>query len=157
MQIIEYTDKYKQQVIELILHIQNDEAGIALGIDEQPDLLDVDRFYLSSGGMFWLAVDGEQLIGTIALMDKGSGGCVLKKFFVAKKYRSKGVGFALYKTFLAYAKEHGFEHVVLDTPSVAKASHRFYEKAGFVRIDKTQLPFEYTYPDRASLLYLLTM
>ena len=41
MQIITYQEKYKQQIIDLILHIQNDEAGIDLQIDEQPDLLNV--------------------------------------------------------------------------------------------------------------------
>ena len=30
MEIITYQDKYKQKIIDLILHIQNDEAGINL-------------------------------------------------------------------------------------------------------------------------------
>ena len=40
MEIIKYQDTYKQQVIDLILHIQNSEAKINLTIEEQPDLLD---------------------------------------------------------------------------------------------------------------------
>lgn len=33
MEIITYREEYKQQIINLILHIQNDEAGIALSLD----------------------------------------------------------------------------------------------------------------------------
>ncbi len=47
--------------------------------------------------------------------------------------------------------------IFLDTPSVAHASHRFYERAGFRKIDAGQLPVAYSYPDRDSLLYLLDL
>ena len=50
MKIITYQDKYKQKIIDLILHIQNDEAGINLQIDEQPDLLNVPLYYEKNGG-----------------------------------------------------------------------------------------------------------
>lgn len=134
MRIIEYTEDYAERVRELILHIQNDEAGINLTLEEQPDLLDVETYYL-----------------------KGGGNGVLKKFFVRADRRGKGVGSALYETFYGFARESGFKRILLDTPSVAAASHRFYERAGFVGIDKERLPFEYDYPDRDSYLYLLEM
>lgn len=56
MEIIKYQDTYKQQVINMILHIQNSEAKINLTIEEQPDLLDVPYImkrtaaHLDSGG-----------------------------------------------------------------------------------------------------------
>ena len=46
---------------------------------------------------------------------------------------------------------------LLDTPSVAHASHKFYERAGFHRIDTTDLPIAYSYPDRDSFLYMLDL
>lgn len=74
-----------------------------------------------------------------------------------KDYRSKKVGLVLYQTLLEYAKNAGICHLILDTPSVAHASHVFYEKAGFRRIDASRLPVPYTYPDRQSILYLLDL
>ena len=50
MQIITYQEKYKQQVIDLILHIQNYEAKITLSLEEQPDLLDIPTCYEKDGG-----------------------------------------------------------------------------------------------------------
>ncbi|MCD7821844.1 MAG: GNAT family N-acetyltransferase [Clostridiales bacterium] len=149
--------QYQQQTIDLILHIQNDEAKIALPLEEQPDLLDIPRCYEQKGGGFWLAVENGEVIGTFAFMNYGGGNAVLKKFFVRADWRSKGVGLALYETVLAHLREHGYRLALLDTPAVAVASHRFYERAGFVRITKEQLPFPYQYPDRDSWLYLLVL
>ena len=157
MEILRYSNSYSQQAAALILQIQNAEAGIGLSLEEQPDLSDIERYYFASGGYFWLALNGEQLIGTIALMNMGEGNGVMKKFFVRKDFRHKGVGYELYRTLLKYAEENGFRRIVLDTPSVAVDSHRFYEKAGFSRIKQEELPFEYHYPDRNSLLYILKL
>lgn len=57
MEIIKYQDAYKQQVIDLILHIQNSEAKINLTIEEQPDLLNVPLYYEKNGGAFPVAVE----------------------------------------------------------------------------------------------------
>lgn len=54
MEITTYQEKYKQQIIDLILHIQNDEAKIGLPLEKQPDLLDIPNHYQKSSGEFWL-------------------------------------------------------------------------------------------------------
>lgn len=157
MEIIKYQEKYKQQIIDLILHIQNDEAKINLSIEEQPDLLDIPTCYEKDGGGFWIAVEKDEVLGTFAFMNYGNGNAVLKKFFVRADWRSKKVGFALYQTVIAYLKKHGYKRALLDTPSVATTSHRFYEREGFKKITKEALPFPYEYPDRDSYLYLLNL
>lgn len=157
MEIMNYEDKYKQQIIDLILHIQNDEAGIDLSVKEQPDLLDIPYFYQRNGGEFWIAVENDTIIGTIALMNYGNGNAVLKKFFVKKSHRNKKVGYALYMQLKTFAENNGINVIILDTPSVAKKSHEFYERSGFKRIEKSMLPFSYNYPDRNSYLYMLKL
>ncbi|MCC8078345.1 MAG: GNAT family N-acetyltransferase [Oscillospiraceae bacterium] len=89
MEIIKYQGEYKQQVIDLILHIQNDEAKIDLQIEEQPDLLDVEEYYFKNGGNFLIAIEDNKVIGTFAYMNYGNGNAVLKKFFVAASWRRK--------------------------------------------------------------------
>lgn len=157
MLIKQFTDQYHQQVIDLTLNIQNNEAKISLTLDEQPDLKDIQLNYLNNGN-FWIAVNGQnEVIGTIALMNKGNGYGVLKKFFVRQDYRSRKVGWQLYQSFLNYAMEHQFKVIILDTSAVAKASHRFYERNGFKLISKKDLPISYQYPDRESYLYRLDL
>ncbi|MCM1309007.1 MAG: GNAT family N-acetyltransferase [Butyrivibrio sp.] len=157
MEIITYRGEYREQLIGLILHIQNDEAKINLSLEEQPDLLDIPNFYERDGGKFWLALENNEVVGTLALMNKGNGNGVLKKGFVKKEYRKRGILTRLYGVLLAYAKNNGMKRLMFDTPSIAADCHRFFEKEGYVRISKAEQPFEYDYPDRDSYLYLLTL
>lgn len=152
-----YSPKYSHEIISLILKIQNDEAKINLTLEEQPDLKDIEKFYQAAGGEFWIALDKDKVIGTIGLMNKGNGYAVLKKFFVDTQYRRQKIGLMLYKELLSFALKIGIKHIILDTPSVAKASHNFYECAGFRQIQPEQLPISYSYPDRNSLIYILDL
>lgn len=156
MIIKNYDEKYKKNIIDLILNIQNNEANINLSIEEQPDLLDIEKYYQIKGGQFWIAVnEKDRVIGTIAYMSRENDYGILKKFFVDKNYRCKGIGFKLYKNLLEFANEKNCKGLILDTPSVAVNSHRFYEKMGFRKINKEELPINYDYPDRNSYLYML--
>ncbi len=155
MEIFPFEEKYKSEVIDLILSIQNGEANINLPIEEQPDLNCITKAYINKDGNFWLALENEQVIGSIGLMKVDKDWSVLKKFFVRQDYRSKKVGLALYERLLDFARSKGYRHVILDTPSVAVKSHSFYERAGFKKIQKSDLPITYIYPDRDSILYKL--
>ena len=157
MEIETYSGKYDGEIIDLILDIQNNESKIDLSLEEQPDLMDIKRCYQQGGGEFWIAMENGKVIGTIGIMMKENRCAVMKKFFVDAEYRSQKVGLALYKKLLEYAENAGVKHIILDTPSVAKASHRFYEKAGFRIIELSELPVEYTFPDRDSLVYILDL
>ena len=81
MRIISYREEFKQQVIDLILHIQNEEAKINLALQQQPDLLDIKDSYISRGGEFLVAIENGVVIGTIACMNYGDHNAVLKKVF----------------------------------------------------------------------------
>ncbi len=155
MRIEPYSGRFDDEIISLILSIQNDEAKIGLSLQEQPDLLDIHCSYQETGGEFWVALSDGKVIGTIGLMMQEKHCAILKKFFVKKEFRSQKVGWALYQELLRFARGAGVRQIVLDTPSVAHASHRFYEKAGFCRIDPSELPIPYVYPDRNSRLYRL--
>lgn len=158
MKIQQITNDYQEEMVSLILGIQNQEAKINLSIEEQPDLLDVENSYIQSGGNFWVAInDNNHVVGTIAVMKIDNDWCALKKFFVRKDYRSKKIGLLLYRQLYSFAKEAGFSHIILDTPSVAIKSHRFYEKAGFRSVSKNDIPCAYNYPDRNSLIYRLDL
>lgn len=150
-----YSGKFDDDIISLILSIQNNEAKINLPLEEQPDLLDIRLYYQKNGGEFWIALSDGKVIGTIGLMLKEQNCAVMKKFFVKKEFRSQKIGLALYNELLKFAKHAGVQHIILDTPSVAYASHKFYENAGFHKINAQELPISYVYPDRESILYVL--
>lgn len=154
IEITTYRGEYKQQIIDLILHIQNDEAGINLSLEEQPDLLNIRESYEKEGGEFWVAIMDGNVIGTLAIMNKGNGNAVLKKGFVKKEYRKHGILTQLYEVMMTFAKEKDFSLLLFDTPSVTTDCHHFFEKREFIRITKDEIPFHYEYPDRNSYLYI---
>jgi GNAT superfamily N-acetyltransferase len=155
-----YESSHHEEAVGLILHVQNVESKVGISLEDQPDLLDIEGSYLTTGGGFWVALDDAgHVVGTIGLLVKTASVAVLKKFFVNAAYRGAGTGCAsqLFDALLSHAKARGIETIVLDTPSVATRSHAFYERVGFIRISEAELPVQYDYPNRNSLLYRLDL
>lgn len=50
MTIVRYEDRHRDEVIDLVLHVQNAEYGVGISIDEQPDILDITTHYIEPGG-----------------------------------------------------------------------------------------------------------
>jgi N-acetylglutamate synthase-like GNAT family acetyltransferase len=82
------------------------------------------------------------VIGTIALIDIGNFQGVLRKMFVLPEYRGQtiGVGNKLLETLIHWSQQKGLNKIYLGTTEQFKAAHRFYEKNGFIEIEKAQLP-----------------
>mgnify|MGYP003400249790 FL=1 len=137
-----YTEKYKADIAALILNIQNNEFNVPVTLADQPDLLDIENFYFKKKGNFWVAVEDEKLIGTIALIDFDKGQAALRKMFVHKDYRGKekAVGQLLLDTLLAWCKQKNIFEIYLGTVEQLHAAKKFYVKNGFVKIEKTTLP-----------------
>lgn len=145
IQIIEYQEQYTSQLVELILGIQVGEYGIATSLEAQPDLLQIPEFYQVNNGNFWLALDGEKVVGTISLKIFSATQGALRKMFVADGYRGKPYNIAqqLFDRLYATAKQQQLTTIYLGTTDKYLAAHRFYEKNGFTLMNKTQLPEEF--------------
>ncbi len=131
-----------QAIIDLVLPIQQDEFGVAVTLEDQPDMLNIEAAYIAGGGNFWGAFDRDHLIGTIALLKTGERMAALRKMFVKKAYRGKSTGIAqtLLNTLLNYCCETGITDVYLGTAPQLEAAQRFYEKNGFEQIAVGDLP-----------------
>ena len=77
-----YDDRYKEEVINLILHVQNVEYGVGISAEEQPDILDIQSNYINDGGNFWVALnDNGEVVGSIGLQKENERGCRIKEIF----------------------------------------------------------------------------
>jgi len=142
LEIIEYDIQYQQETIDLIVGIQAGEYGLPITAADQPDLRNVHAFYQRGNGNFWLALDRNKVIGSIALIDIGNNQVALRKMFVHPDFRGKdkAAAWQLMQEVFAWCRLKGVKDIFLGTVSQFKASHRFYEKNGFREIDKEQLP-----------------
>ncbi|MBW6525240.1 GNAT family N-acetyltransferase [Sphingomonas sp. RHCKR7] len=150
-EIVEYRGGRDPEIAAFILAIQRDDVGVYVAIEDQPELLDLAHAY--GQGAFWLAAAGGEIVGTIGMMRFGEIG-VLKKLFVRQDHRGRGgVAHALYERALAWTMAQHLTAILLDTPAVATRSHAFYERMGFHRASRTDLPAGYAFPDRDSLIF----
>ncbi|MCM3716531.1 GNAT family N-acetyltransferase [Alkalihalobacillus oceani] len=137
-----YSSKNQAEVVQLIVHIQQEEYKIAITKDDQPDLFQVEEFYQTEDGNFWVAMYGGKVVGTISLLDIGNKQVALRKMFVAKEFRGSTYKTAslLLATAIAWAKERQIKAIYLGTTPQFLAAHRFYEKNGFTRVSPDDLP-----------------
>ena len=135
-----YAEADRQGVCALISAIQRDEFELAVTLADQPDLLDVPGFYGRGCGGFWVARAGGEVIGSIALLDIWGGQGALRKMFVTRDWRGRGVARALLDALLGHAAASGLHDIFLGTTTRFLAAQRFYEKHGFQRIEQAALP-----------------
>jgi putative acetyltransferase len=131
-----------EQIIELILPIQQIEHGIPVTLDDQPDLLDIEKFYFQTGGGFWGARNQNEIVGTIALIAIGNQAGTIRKMFVKKEFRGRELGIAqqLLEKLMGHCRSAGITDLYLGTVHILKAAIRFYERNGFRQIAKSDLP-----------------
>lgn len=91
--------------------------------------------YAPPKGRLYLAYDGDEPLGCIALRNLEEGICEMKRLFVRDAGRGRGIGKMLIETILNDAKAIGYERMRLDTypPKMGKAVS-LYEAYGFYEI-----------------------
>lgn len=140
--ITEYQSQYQEHVVELILSIQQNEYDIPITTEDQPDLFSIEEFYQVRNGNFWVALVEGRAVGTISLLDIGDKRVALRKMFVHKDFRGSAFGTArlLLESAVNWAKEKSVTDIYLGTTPQFLAAHRFYEKNGFIQINRDELP-----------------
>lgn len=157
--ISQFEDKYTQDVIDIVLHFQNDGTRPEVSVNDQPDLLNISGEYIARGGNFWIAKDNEKLIGSIGIMPYSSEIAVMKKFFVYEIYQGEPyhIGRKLYDALLSFAREQGYKTILLDTPHNTARAHEFYQKAGFLKVDEEDLPIQFSHPYKDCDFFMLEL
>ena len=154
-----WTPEVGPAAIALVLDIQQRELGVPITLADQPDLADVARAYFVNAGGFWVAREGDDVVGTIALLDDGGGAPALRKMFVRADRRGRAFGVAqrLFDALLAHARARSLPQLTLGTRPEMHAAHRFYERNGFVRIGEADLPATFPRMKLDSVFYRLDL
>ena len=112
---------------------------------EDPDLGRFSCMYDRPNRRYWVAEDDKGFvvagvgIGEIA---EAPGVCELQKMYSEPAVRGSGVASLLMDRALAFAAEH-YDRCYIETLSPMTRAHRFYEKYGFVRLEKPLLETEH--------------
>ena len=91
--------------------------------------------YVAPHGGLWIAVEGDAVVGCVALQPLPSGGGEVKRMFVDAEWRGRGVGRALLETLIASARDRGHREIRLGTLPEMIEAQALYRSVGFVPIE----------------------
>jgi putative acetyltransferase len=126
--ILPFQSEYQAEVRKLIL------AGLAehwgtLDPTKNPDLHDITRTY--ANGIFLVAWQNNQIIGTGALLPKSNDTAEIVRMSVIPSMRRKGIGKKILQKLCERAKFDGYKRLVLETTETWHEVIEFYKQFGF--------------------------
>ena len=98
---------------------------------ELKDIDNVQANYFNSGGVFLVALNGEQVIGSGALRKVDDETAELKRMWLLEAYHGQGVGYRLITQLFDFARQQGYIHIRLQTSPEQVRALDFYHKIGF--------------------------
>lgn len=130
LRIVEYEDKYKEEIIEFLIEIASDEFGY----HEWEKYFKEKSFepYKKEGSKFYVVLNkADQIIGTCGGLKQSDETIKLNSFYMSPNYREHGIGGKVYKLLLEYAMEAKYKEIILCTYKKFDIAVQFYEKRGF--------------------------
>jgi GNAT superfamily N-acetyltransferase len=138
-----HADGFRSLVVETLR-----EFGFEPDRELDGDLDDPAATYAA----LWVAVDDDEVVGSVALRDLGGGAVELKRMYLRPDQRGRGLGRNLLTLALDWARANDVRIVRLDTSERMVAAQRLYEAYGFERV-----PGEAPRQGQCRLLYELKL
>ncbi|MGV8171121.1 MAG: GNAT family N-acetyltransferase [Candidatus Woesearchaeota archaeon] len=83
--------------------------------------------------LFLVAEEDDKIVATAAVyIDKNSG--IIKRMYVKRSYRKKGIAQKMYNRIETYSKKRGIKTLKLSTTPQMKDAIKFYKRNGFKKI-----------------------
>ena len=140
IEIIAYDEKYHADFKRMNLDYLD-----KYNLTESHDMIILDNpkeIVLERGGFLWLAKAGEEIVGTVGILNEGHGIFELIKMCVAESWRGRGISKLLMETCLQKVKELGGKKLFLFSNHQLQTALKLYTKYGFKNVEVTDSPFE---------------
>lgn len=129
--VIEYNNKYRNEIIKLIENTFVEEFGFS---EFRDSILNINfDFSSNENEKCWIVIDNfDAVIGTISCLQKNINECYLKYFYLSKEYRGLGIAKNLLEIFMDFTKKNNYKKIYLGTYEKLERAIGFYNKNGFV-------------------------
>ena len=105
------------------------------------DLNDIESSYLSGNGFFGVVehLETQRIVGCFGLFPLNENICELRKMYLLKEIRGKGLGKIILDTAIDIAKEKNYKKIILETISALKTAIFLYKRYGFKEIKPKEI------------------
>ncbi|MEM7283660.1 MAG: helix-turn-helix domain-containing GNAT family N-acetyltransferase, partial [Pseudomonadota bacterium] len=137
--IVDYTPKYAEAFRDINLewinkHFTAEEAD--LNYLDSPD-----ESIIKPGGHIFMALLGDDVVGTCALVPMENQTFELAKMGVVPHIRGKRVGWQLGQACINWAKANGAKKLYLESSTTLRPAINLYRKLGFVEVAERPSPY----------------
>jgi len=91
----------------------------------------IEDYYAERGGRFWVAADGDRIVGMFGLERHGTNGMELRRMYVAPEARRRGLARRMLALAEAYCRETGIGEMHLSTAEIQEAAIGLYKACGY--------------------------
>lgn len=126
-------------VRELISGIMDQEFHDSKAAYPTHDIDQIDQSYGGLGEAFFVAVNGNKVVGSVAIKKEDERVALLRRLFVDSAYRKQQLGVKLIDRALKFCDEVGYKELVFKTTSKMLGAVKLCQKCGFVQRAKLQL------------------
>ena len=127
--------KFKKEdaavVKRIINEVMHSRYADVLGAFPSDDLENISNYYSKAGEAFFVAVSGEQILGSIGVKREDDRTALVRRIFVVPDVRKRNVGRSLLQTAIEFCREVGYSEVVFKTTSKMDDAIKLFEKNGF--------------------------
>jgi putative acetyltransferase len=98
------------------------------------DVYDVELFYHTKAGEFWVVERLGEIVGTAAYypIERGKNAVEIRKMYILPGIRGKGLGKFLLRQLESTIMARGFDEIWIETASVLKEAVQLYETSGYL-------------------------
>jgi GNAT superfamily N-acetyltransferase len=130
LELVPFGKEHERALVRLITSCYA-EYGQKIELETlDSDLLHIEDHYLCPGSTFRVLLDGDELIGSVAVKRADDGEAELKRVFLDEAYRGRGLGKKLSLWAHAWAREQGYRMMHVWSDVLYETAHHLYRGLG---------------------------
>jgi len=131
MKIRKFQPHDAQAVKALIMGVMSREFPQSVTAFPFDDLDHIEEVYGKLGEAFFVAADGEEVVGTVAVKREDDRVALLRRVFVRPQNRRQQIGLRLIDRAIGFCQEVGYQELVFKTSTRMDGAIRLVQKRGF--------------------------
>lgn len=141
--IIEYEDKYSNQIVEFIKEIAIKEYKY-IDWEDYFRRMEFSKYKNNDDSKFYIALNNKnEIVGTIGALKITNEEVKMNSLYVRKDYRQLGIAKKLYELLLQFVKSKNYKVITLRTFLKFTNAINFYENNGFIKYNQDDESYFY--------------